>query len=63
MAGLLTARMDFRFLLEIDGADAFAIQEVDLPEIELEEVQYGAPGNIPNRKAKEAWAPKNLKIG
>jgi len=50
MAGLLNPRKNFRYLLELEGADAFAIQEISSPPVELTEVQHAAPGNIPNAK-------------
>lgn len=50
MAGAANPRKDFRYLLELDGADAFLIQEVDTPEVELPKVEHAAPGNIPNVK-------------
>lgn len=58
MAGLADPRKDFRYLMEFDGADAFLIQEIDPPEVELPEVEHSAPGNIPNAKT-----PGKMKVG
>ncbi len=58
MAGLATPRKDFRYLLELDGADAFLIQEIETPEVELPIVEHAAPGNIPNAKT-----PGKMKVG
>lgn len=58
MAGLNNPRKNFRYLLELDGADAFLIQEINSPDVELAEVQHAAPGNIPNAKT-----PGKMSVG
>ena len=58
MAGLATPRKSFRYLLELDGADSFLIQEIDPPKVELAVVEHASPGNIPNAKT-----PGKMKVG
>ena len=58
MSGYANPRKDFRYVLEIDGANQFLIQEVQLPEAEYNVNEHGAPANIPNKET-----PGKLKIG
>lgn len=58
MAGLADPRKDFRFMLELDGADSFLIQEITPPDVEAPIVEHAAPGNIPNAKT-----PGKMKVG
>lgn len=51
-------RKNFRFLLEIDGANSFQIQEITPPVVEYTEVKHGSPGNIPDGKT-----PGKLMVG
>jgi len=48
MGGLANPVKNFRYLLELDGADAFLIQKITPPSMESQAVEHGAPGNIPN---------------
>lgn len=48
MSGYANPRKDHRFILELDGANQFLIQEIVPPEAEYETHEHGAPGNIPN---------------
>lgn len=50
MAGLASIRKNFRFKLEIEGANSFEIQKVTPPTVEVTEVQHGNAGNLPNGK-------------
>lgn len=50
MSGLANPRKNFRYLLELDGVNAFQIQEVQAPSIELPQIKHGAPGNDPDSK-------------
>jgi hypothetical protein len=58
MSGLATPRKNFRFMLELDGSNAFLIQEIQAPTVELAVIEHGAPANDPNSKT-----PGKLKIG
>jgi hypothetical protein len=51
MAGIITPRKKFRFILELDGADSFLVQEITPPDVELAIVEHGSPGNMPNGKS------------
>jgi len=62
MAGLANPRKEHRFVLEIDGLNAFLVQEVELPDFELEEVVHGAPMNTPNVKTPGKPVVGNLII-
>lgn len=50
MSGIANPRKNFRFVLELDGANAFLIQEVQAPTMELSVVKHGAPMNLPDGK-------------
>lgn len=58
MSGFANPRKNFRFLLEIDGANSFLIQEVQVPVMEYAIITHGAPVNLPNGKT-----PGKIKIG
>ena len=49
---------DFRYVLELNGADAFLIQEVTPPTPEFAVVTHGAPVNMPDKKT-----PGKVKFG
>ncbi len=51
MSGLANARKNFRWVLELDGANAFQIQECTLPTLELPVIRHGAPVNDPDSKS------------
>lgn len=50
MAGLANPRKNFRFVLELNGANAFLIQSVMPPTVENAVIKHGAPVNIPDGK-------------
>lgn len=50
MSGLANPLKNFRYILELDGVNMFHIQEVTPPKVEYQEIQHGAPINIPNAK-------------
>lgn len=50
MSGLANPRKDFRWALELNGANAFLLQEVQLPMLEQPILKHGAPVNIPDAK-------------
>lgn len=58
MSGYANPRKDFRFILELDGANQFLIQEVVPPEAEFDVNTHGAPANIPNPET-----PGKVKFG
>ena len=62
MGGLASPRKNFRYLMEFDGADAFLIQEIDAPEVELPEIEHAAPGNIPNAKTPDKMKVSQLVV-
>jgi hypothetical protein len=41
MAQVANVRKVFQFILEIQGVDQYEVQEVDLPELEVEAVEHG----------------------
>lgn len=50
MSGFANPRKNFRYILELDGANSFLIQEVQAPTMELAVIRHGAPANIPDAK-------------
>ena len=50
MSGQANARKNFRWALELDGANQFLFQEVETPTVEWQEILHGAPANIPDVK-------------
>jgi T4-like virus tail tube protein gp19 len=50
MSGLANPRKNFRYILELDGANTFLIQEVQAPTLELPEIKHGAPSSDPDSK-------------
>lgn len=50
MSGFADPRKNFHWLLELDGVDAFLIQEFQAPKISLPQIKHGAPANAPDVK-------------
>lgn len=58
MSGLANARKNFRYLLELDGSNAFQVQEVQPPVLSYPVLKHGAPVNIPDFKS-----PGKMEVG
>lgn len=50
MSGIADPRKNFRWALQIDGANMFLMQEVQVPTVEYGIIKHGAPINMPDGK-------------
>lgn len=41
---------NYRFGIELEGVVQARVQDIDTPDVELQEHQHGTPGNSPNKK-------------